>query len=294
MEAENNTNRSNATRIALIVATLLLAGSVIYIIIEKERRKISEDALRTERLKGETLLAEKLAFEKDNDKYKSDIEKLNAASNDLNARSKKTEALLNQALEDLDKSQKTKSNVDQLKKQLQKLHAERIEIDKQIEDYKNTITSARGNDEQNKATIAALEIANKQLQAQIDALKKSSIDNSLVQSAKKNQRLTVKAKRVKQLSIDADVFGGADNINLSLTAPDGANITPDQSELTISPTSVGSGKAQAFYTADGGSSIVRNRIEIIYRPKNKLKPGVYKIVIQNNTDQIGSLQVKLR
>lgn len=295
MEAENNSNSWNATRIALVLTILLLVGSAIYLVIEKERRNVADENLRTERLKSESLLAEKLTFEKENDTYESELKKMTAASDELSARAKNTEALLSQALNDLAKNQKAKTNVDQLKKQLQKLQNERGELDKQIEDYKSTINYARGNEEQNKATIAALEMANKQLQAQVDVLKKTSLDNSLIQSARKNQKLTVKAKRLKQLSIEADIFGTTENISLSLTAPDNRAITPDVSELTISPTASGIEKGQAFYTSDPNQSLIsRNRVEIIYKPKDKLRPGVYKIVIENNGIQIGSLQVKLR
>jgi myosin heavy subunit len=294
MEIENDSRKHTGTRIGLIVTILLLLGSVTFLIVEKERRKMAEEGLRTERLKSESLLAEKLVVEKEKDEYKTNLEKMTASSNALHARSKDTEALLVQALRDLDKNEKAKRNVEQLKQQLQKVQNEKSELDRQIADYKNTVDYARGNEEQNKATIAALEMANKQLLAQVEALKKMSMDNSLVQTCRKNQKLSIKARRIKHLSVEADIFGSMDNVTISLSGPDGKAFSPDISELTISPASSTTERGHAFYESGSAeSALAKTRVEIIYKPKNKLKPGLYKIFVENNGNRVGSLQVKL-
>jgi myosin heavy subunit len=294
MDAETTQQSPTGTRIALIVAIFLLIGSIIYVFIEKERRGLSEENLKAEKLKSEALLAEKLAFEKNRDEYKAELEKMTTASHDIQERAKNTESLLNQALKDLEKNKRANNNVGQLKKKLQTLQNEKAELDRQITDYKNTLEYARSSEEQNKHTIAALESGNKQFTDRVNALMKTSLDNSLVVTAKRNQKITVKAKHVKQLSLEADIIGTTDNIKMSLMDPDGKSITPDLSELTISPAASSTEKGQAFYVSNAEPSLAKSRVEIIYKPKNKLKPGIYKVAIDNGGNLIGSLQVKLR
>jgi hypothetical protein len=122
------------------------------------------------------------------------------------------------------------------------------------------------------------------------------VNNSLVESSKRNQKQTIKAKSTKKLLTTIDVPSNAENLSFKITSPDGKELGEKQGALSVKVMRDSAKKPQAFYAATNNSVAGHNykRVELTFAPTAKLTSGIYTIDVLNDNLSIGSLQVKLK
>jgi hypothetical protein len=285
-------NRNVTTTIAIGVLILTLIGSLFYNVVTTRLKTTAEEDLNNERLRSETFLSEKLAFEKENVRLEGDINLLTDSIFLLDARKKLIESQLADALKSADKNRKNSQTIAQLEAQLKSSNAVRQELEKRLSDIAMELASALSSRNSLEDSIARLHASLEQLSSSYEALQHRAMDNVLVMPMKKNGKLTVKSKRVKKFILNAEIPGVVNDLKIDIITPDGSIIVPASNELNVVSEYV-TQTGNAFYVAPT-TNLPQVKAEITYTPKKKLKAGLYRIIVTNSGSIVGSLQVKLR
>ena len=109
-----------------------------------------------------------------------------------------------------------------------------------------------------------------------------TIRQSLIESTTKTQKLTVKAKRTKNITISGEVPADIQQATFRIFDPKGNELKD--------------GITTAYVSSDNKSvnNSGFNRFQMTFKPTRKLVAGLYTIDIFNDAGNIGSLQVRLR
>ncbi len=290
----DNTSKRNSVIAA--IAVLLLIGTGIYLTVQMGRSSRLESELKNEKLNAESLLSQKLALDKEIAKLKTDIKEKEALSTDLNRMLTENSRKLEAAELEAQKSKKQNSSIAELKKKNSELLRQKEEIDQQINNFRNSLNQLQSSNDDLEKTVAQLQKQNKELTDELNAMRLASMNDLLVETSKKNNKQTVKARRTKNLVVNVDVSSKAENLSFKVISPSGKELTDKEGTLSIKTISENKASSKAFYVA-GGSAVPQptyNRVQMSYSAKEKLSPGIYKIEVLSNLESIGSLQVKLR
>ena len=251
--------------------------------------------LNTEKLRNEGLLSEKLALNKEMDKFKKEI-----AS--LQGRNRETDLLLNEARQKLAEKEKQINRLNKENASIQGLRAQLADLQKMRDEMvlqidalndQNTLLAEENSDL--KRSLQAANDNNSKLQSQVNLLMATAADNYRVETYKgKKEKLTVHAARARQLSLSFEIPQSlAEDISFRLVTPSGKTITSDNGDLAY--TFVEENRSfLASLSPMSGEFEVSKRVEMVYKPQGKMKPGIYKVEILNKDSYIGSCQVRLR
>jgi len=130
--------------------------------------------------------------------------------------------------------------------------------------------------------------------AELNQMRIASLDDIRVEAFKKN-KLTVSAKKTKKLDVNflIPASNSSENLQFKITDPSGQLLTANDG--TIASVEV---DESPILTADNSNNLFlkqTKQVKMEYKPKNKLKPGVYRIEISNSDNAyMGSLQVRLK
>lgn len=270
----------------LLIATLIGTFSFY-------RNGISlQTSLNDERLKTEMMLSEKLALQKEIDNFRAQINSLNGKNTELDKLLAQATKKLNDKQAELNKIVKDNSNIALLNKQIEGLNKMKRDFENDIMALNERISKLNKENDAMDQTIASLKKENELLNSNLAILSSMVADDYLVETSKKNDKLTAKAKQARKMSLTFNVPDNiVSNISFKITKPDGkrvegkdsgiAYVVVDENETLLASTSAGEIK-------------VSRKIEMNYSPKEKLKPGVYKIEMYNGDRYIGTCNVKLR
>ncbi len=145
--------------------------------------------------------------------------------------------------------------------------------------------------------LTAYSKSNSGLSADNSILKAMISDNYRTEALHgKKERLTVNARRTNKLSVSFDLPGNLNsNIYFKVITPQGQEIssTDDVASTTIKIEERNGGLLASSDANVIGSSGTK-RIEMTYKPKEKLKNGIYQFNIYNDDRFIGSTQMRLK
>jgi hypothetical protein len=285
-------DRNVTTTIVIGILILTLIGSLSYNVVTTRLKTTAEEDLNNERLRSETFLSEKLAFEKENVRLEGDINVLTDSILLLDARKRQIEARLADELKNAGKNKKNSQTIAQLEAQLRSSNAAREELEKRLSDIAMELASTLSSRNSLEDSIARLHASLEEVSSLYEALQRRAMDNVLVMSMKNNGKLTVKSKRVKKLILNTEISGVVNDLKIDIIAPDGSIIIPSQNELNVVSEYV-TQAGNAFYVAPT-TNLPQVKAEITYIPKKKLRAGLYRIIVTNSDSIVGSLQVKLR
>lgn len=269
----------------LLGCTLLFAGSLIWLLISRSEVKKVTAALDQSMLKYESLLSEKLLVDK----------KLTKTSRKLDTAIYRRNVLLdsvNFTVRQL--SAKEAANM-QLRNSL------RTNVTKQS-GYADTIFALRQRlqdfagltsvVELQRDSIAHLHEQLSYVKGEYDAALRRSIDQTLVIAERKNDKITSKARRTRELVAHVALPSSLNDLSFTVERPDGSVIS---TENTLSARQLA---VENSMTASTNRSILpyssTKKMEIVYKPTEKLTEGTYVFKIFNGTDYVGSMNVKLR
>lgn len=280
--------------IAMGVAALLFAGWSLY------TKSALQDALNEELLKSESLLSEKLLLDKEIDKNKREIGKLNENNQYLDKELDALTSKLSTKEEEIKSMMRNNAKVAQLQKELTSLKQIRSDFETQLNKLKTDAETLLAENQSLKSQkaeaqelISILRSDNAKLSQNLEILS-SLAQNTLLEVSKKNQKLTINARRAKRITLSFDVPAGYyDQIDVRI-------IDPKESEYTRKDGSISykeiaqNGEATASIKPAPGASDSIKRLQVTYAPKTKLSTGIYKADVYNNNVFIGRVQVKLR
>lgn len=292
MVTENSSAKNN---IAAGVAVLLFIGSIIFLSIEMGRNNQLEGDLKNERLSSESMLSEKLSLDKAIAKIKSELKSLEGKNSDLDEALTASFKKLETADDDLRRSKSQISSQAHLRKQIKELQKLKEDSELQLANYKISLQQLQSLNDDLEIAVGSLQQQNKGLLDELNAIRLVSMNEVLVESTKKNGRLTVKAKRTKNLIVNVDIPANAENLSFKITSPSGKELTNKEGTIAINIVRENKPRSKAFYVANSSlAPPAYNQVQISYVANDKLLPGIYKTEILSNSVSIGSLQVKLR
>jgi len=279
-----------ATVVALLVISM--AGMVIY----HQSNKTLKSGLKDEKIKSESLLSEKLAFAKEIEKLKSDIQA-------WMGKSQKADRLLEDANARISGMEKTMAGLRRENAALASLRNELNELRSIRKDLESQLAAL---DQSNKNNLKQLDEFRTELalvKAERDDLKfnqKARVENLTddfrleTTRGKKKQKLTVNAARTKKLVVSFEIPESmSSDVNFNIITPQGKTIKSNDPRLTTQFIEDNRNLTASLSPVSGEFEISR-RIEMTYTPDSKLEPGVYKINILQKDNKVGSCQLRLK
>ncbi|HAQ19312.1 MAG TPA: hypothetical protein DCR40_08795 [Prolixibacteraceae bacterium] len=277
---------------SIAITVLILIAALIGTGIFYSSNKSLTKSLNDEKLKTEMILSEKLALQKEIENYNNHINSLNNRNADLGILLAETSQKLIEKEAQLSRIVRENGNIKTLKKDLADLTQIKKDFENQVAALNESIRKLNKENDTMNETIASLQKENRQLAANLDILSSMTGDNYLVETTKRKDRLTVMAKRAKKITMSFNVPENmVENISFKLTKPDGTQVEGTENGIAFR---IVDGDESLTASVSGGAIEVSKKIEMIYTPKEKQKPGIYKIEMFNGEKYIGACNVKLR
>jgi myosin heavy subunit len=277
--------------IALAVILLLLVSTSVALIFNSKNKK----SLNAEKLRYETVLSEKLQAEKELEKVKNDLASLRSKL----AETEKSLSDIKGTVADKEKKLATLSrdsyNYNKAKKELTELQNKMAEIDRQYSGLKSDYDKlmSQNNDLQN--SLSQIESQKRDLAAKLEQAEMYNTDNFATYGTRgKKEKITFYACRTRKLNLNFDVPQSlTEGISFRIITPDGNTITPEDKALSWN-VNMDPALFTASLSAITGEFESSRQVNLRYAPKDKLKPGEYKIQILCNTRNIGNCRIKLK
>lgn len=261
-----------------------------------DNNALSKD-LKSEKLKSEKILSQKLALNKDIAKLKSEIQSYQSKNKQLDSKLTELYAKLTAKENELNALMKQKSlSESKFKKQISELNDNKKQLQNEISGLNESLEDLRFKNSYLQNTLASLEKTNKDLNKRNDFLSEVASDNYGVEAHKKNEKLTINARKTRAIVLGFDVPAHmADKLSLTVTTPAGIkydNVT--SSAVTYEVIT----EEEPVLLASTDIMIMNNghskRVALSYKPKEKFKKGVYKIDIHHEGTYLGSSQIRLK
>jgi hypothetical protein len=285
-----NDNTYNGIFTGMII---LLAGAVVWLVVSRERIvKLTAD-LNSQKLRNESLLSQKLLVEKDLDKRENKINVLTAEKLGLRqSLAQKSEALALQAQEAKRLRTQALQAQDQSHKndiQLEQLHSKLVESDLQQLKLEDDYQIQHDSVELLLAVVTRLE-------RERDEAITRSIDQTLILAEKRNDKLTTKAKKTNEIVANVELPATLTDLNFTIEAPDGTKLSGSRVDAngTLTVRELTDNTTTASVSSVVPTLLPTKRVEVAYKPEQKLKSGVYVLKIFNGSDYVGSMRVALQ
>ena len=288
METTFTKEKKIFTGVVVLLVLAVLAGGYFF----SSNQFLSRN-LNNEKLNSEMLLSEKLALQKEVDSFKTQVSDLSGKNSELDEVLKQTSLKLQEKEAALSRISRENGNIKQMRKELADLTQMKNDFESKVLSLNESIQKLNKEKDALNQTIASLQGENKKLTANVDLLSSMTRDNYLVETMKRKDRLTVFARRTKKMSLTFKVPDYVvENISFKIIKPDGKIIEGKENGVACR---VIYGDEGLTASLDGAGTIhITRQIEMIYEPKEKQKPGMYKIEMYIQDTNVGTFNVKLR
>ncbi|MBT1710451.1 hypothetical protein KK062_19560 [Fulvivirgaceae bacterium PWU5] len=281
--------------IAAMVAILLLTGTVAYMASEGISVRLLEASLREEKLKAETMLSEKLQLEKEIVKQEAALSTLRETNGALQYNVDRMAREVNDRDARIRAMRREYAGATRLKQQHEALQTEHEAQAVDLADARRSQKGMLRVQEDLEQTIALLLQQNKNLTGELHAWRLSAVKDVRVEPYRKNERLTLRARKTRKLVVHVDVASRVEDLQFRITDPAGRVLSAEAGK--ISTTVVNDG-IPPKYVASTRQTVLKEypykRVAMVFTPSERLEAGIYQIDILNDTESIGSLQVKFR
>lgn len=281
---------------SIIIAVLILIAALIGTGVFYSSNKSLAKNLNEEKLRTEMMLSEKLAIQKENESYKIRIDSLSDHKLKIDILLKLVNNELKEKNAQMNKM--VHENIMAMNKQVAELERMKMDFESQTLTLNDAIKKMNIEKDQLNRTIASLQDQNKKLTANLDILTSMATDNFLIETTKKvwlqpnKEKLTVIARHAKKMTVSFNVPENmVENISFKLLKPNGTLVEGKDNGIA---SRIVNGDEGITASISGGAIKVSKKIEMIYTPEEKQKPGIYKIEMYNGEKYIGACNVKLR
>jgi hypothetical protein len=280
---------TNTYKAILLGTTIVFGGCLIWLLILRNDLERADAAVDQSKLKYETLLSEKLLIEKS-----------------LNKKTKLLDTLKNENIvlsNGIDEREKmllsTRAENSRMVKTLDAERAKFQEAEKKAQSLASEVKNSAGRLDQvdsqlTMKTDSILRLAHQVavLQSRLDDAITRSIDQTLILAEKRNDKITSKARRTKELVAQVELPIELNKLTFTVERPDGSVLSTD---ATLSARQLASeGALTASLTDMMLPAFKTKKMEIVYKPKEKLNKGVYVFKIFNGSDYVGSMNIQLQ
>lgn len=282
--------------IAGVLTVMFFTALSFALFYSADNKSLNQD-LKSEKLLSEKLLSQKLALDKDIAKLKSEIQSYQGKNQQLDSKLSDLYSKLTAKEKELTSTTKQKNiSESRLKKQVDEVNDLKKQLQNEIALLNKSLDELKLKNSSLQNTIASLEKTNVDLNKRNDFLNKVAGNNYGVEAHKKNEKLTINAKRTKEIILGFDVPAHmANNLSLTVTTPNGKKYDNATSKTIsynildeIDQTLVAS--TEIFVDAHGQSK----RVTLNYTPEEKFNKGIYKIDIFHEGTYLGSSQIRLK
>lgn len=281
---------ANTYRAIITGTTILFSGCLIWLLVSRQTISSLDGELDRTKLRNESLLSEKLQTEKRLDRQLKQAEIMSKKVNRIE------EALKNKS--GIISSQANENS--RVRKALQRAHEQQQQDQMRADELQARLAFQGGQYAalQNKAmllndSVRLLQNTLTSLELQLDDAVTRSIDHTLVIAEKRNNKPTLKARRVNELVANVQIPARLNDLSFIVEGPGGAVLSADNGTLTVRQIA-----ARETVTASLNDTQIlflpEKRMEVVYKPDKKLYPGLYTFKIYNGSDYVGSMQVSLR
>jgi len=283
---------TNKRKIAITGAlAVLLVSFIVSAVYFNKNRSLGKD-LDNEKLKSELTLSEKLLAEKEVASLRNQLASLKGTNAEIDKILAETTKKLNDKEAELLKIQRENSKVKSLKKQLDEIAQLKNDLEKQLNAVNANLARVNSENEKLNKSITDLRAENEELAQNLKILSSLTADNFLVETTRGKGKLTVKAKRTNKIAVSFAVPANVtEKLSFIITKPDGKQITDNDKAISFNVID----NDENLYASTNNDDIkVSKKIEMVYQPKEKLRPGTYKIEIYNGNKYVGASNVRLR
>lgn len=275
---------------SVIALAILFAGFTIYSISKLNNR------LSDEKIKSEMILSEKLSLDKSIAKYKLEITNLQSKTSDLNISIAEANRNIQLKNDEISKLIAGKASLKEIKEKYAELESLKQQLSNEIAQLNNSLNQAKSDNEKLSNQLASASKTNDELIANNTILKALFSDNFRTEAMRgKNEKLTVNAKRTNKLFLSFDLPGIISNdIHFKVITPQGKEFSSDKDlAAIIQITEYGDGLL-ASSSENAFGSAGKKRVEMSYKPTQKLSKGVYQFNLYSGKEFLGSTQLRLK
>jgi SMC interacting uncharacterized protein involved in chromosome segregation len=274
---------------ALSIA-ILVAGFSIY-----TKNKLNEK-LSNEKLKSEMLLSEKLNLNKSIAKYQADASDLKNKNSKLNNTIEEINFRISEKNAEIKKLKSENASAKELQKKYTELEGLKEKLTQEIALANKALKEAKNENSKLNDLLADALQENEELLSDNSVLKSLFSDSYRTEALRgKNEKLTVIAKRTNKLTVSLNMPATTDNnIQFKIVTPQGKEIS-SSNDLAAVIKIIDNGDDLMASSSDSAiGSIGTKRVEMSYKPSEKLSKGVYQFNLYNNDRFLGSTQLRLK
>lgn len=293
--------KSKESTVAFIVTLLLVlaTGVAIYYF---SANSANEQDLVSEKVRNEKLLSEKLLLAKEVDQLKSDIAGYKGKNSDLDKKLAGIESQLKQKEKQMtDLNKYHQGAVSDFKKQLSELQQIREQLNKEIARQNDQLAALKKENNTLKDAIASIEGEYDELKSRNNMLTQIISDNYGVEAHRKKDKLTINAKRTKEIELGFDVPAEmSENLSFTITSPEGKQLSSNQSKTityaVLSDFEFSDETATASLSGGLSEKEIKSKKHVVltYKPETRLNRGLYQISIFSEGTHIGSSVIRLK
>ena len=258
---------------------------------------VQKSKLKREKIRTETLLSEKLELEKNREISQKELAALKSKHASLVNKMKETTALLSTRENEIKKLAAESATARELKKKNAELEALRHQMEADIDSLVMNMDRLMQEQLLAQKQLEAMKSSNDFLSLKNAMLEGMLSDNYRVEALKgKNEKLTIAARKANTLVSSFDVPAGmGEAIHFKV-------ITPEETEISSLDNRFASVKIHEYEenlmaSISGGTTepnTFSKRAELIYKPHQKLSRGIYRFMVYDGDNYMGSVQLKLR
>ena len=288
MQPQDNNQKKSSTPLiaALAIISLCGVGGTAYLY---DQQKGLEEAAQVERSAKDQALAEQHAtFAKLTESQKN----LGAALDEKGATQEQLAAMEGK----LHATEDRAAQLERLPRTDGKQARELAELKQTALQLRDQLANAAAKEQELQASADRSNAERDALARQMEQLQAAAhmVNNAELTALKgKKGKLTVKARRTTEVRMAFDLPEDlAKGANYKVTTPKGQNYTGASPAIAA----VHGSEETASMTASGKPSrtIRSSRVDLSFKPKGKLEPGVYKIDVSSGTDYLQTVYLRLR
>ena len=282
--------KTQSVLLTVTAAALILSGFIFY------TNRSLKDRLHKEKIRSETLLSEKLNFEKSIDKFKKDLASLQGNNAQLDKVVKETSNKLAKKESEIRKLMAENASLADMKKKNAELEALRKKLNEEIASLNLNMDQLIAENKQFSEQFASMKTENESLAFHNALLEAMLADNYRIEALRgKHDKLTVAARRTDKLMVSFDIPSEVgQELYFKIVAPDGKELSSKNDEsATIKFYDLDKNLMVNLMGSASGSQKAK-RAELIYKPDQKLTKGIYRFNVYNGKDYMGSIQLRLK
>jgi hypothetical protein len=288
--------KTNISIQKVIVAVVLLVAIIFIGLLYQGKTKFKKQ-LFDEKRKSEILLSEKLSLDKAIKNYQFDITGLQNKTSGLNKLIDEANINVQNKNDEINRLKTAnKGSLKNLKEKNAELENQMLQLNEQLSKSNNSLAQVKSENEVLNNQIFATSKKADELERDNNILRELFSYNYRTEALKgKNEKLTVNSKRTNKLFVGFDLPGNISNdIHFKIITPEGKELSSDKDlAANIKITENGDGLLASSSQNSAGSKGTK-RVEMSYKPSQKMAKGIYQFNLYNEDRFLGSTQLRLK